>query len=74
MKGFEDVAIARFNYGALDQAGQAARIRLNSTAVGVREVDDFVQIDYVQQGKPLRITADHCVLACYNNLIPSAMP
>jgi len=74
MKGFEDVAIARFNYGALDQADQPTRIRLNSTAVGVREVDDYVQIDYVQQGKPLRITANHCVLACYNNLIPALCP
>ena len=74
MKGFEDVAIARFNYGALDQADQSTRIRLNSTAVGVREVDDYVQIDYVQQGKPLRITANHCVLACYNNLIPALCP
>ena len=74
MKGFEDVAIARFNYGALDQADQSTRIRLNSTVVGVREVDDYVQIDYVQQGKPLRITANHCVLACYNNLIPALCP
>ena len=74
MKGFEDVAIVRFNYGALDQADQSTRIRLNSTAVGVREVDDYVQIDYVQQGKPLRITANHCVLACYNNLIPALCP
>ena len=74
MTGFEDVAIARFNYGALDQADQSTRIRLNSTAVGVREVDDYVQIDYVQQGKPLRITANHCVLACYNNLIPALCP
>ena len=74
MKGFEDVAITRFNYGALDQADQSTRIRLNSTVVGVREVDDYVQIDYVQQGKPLRITANHCVLACYNNLIPALCP
>jgi len=74
MKGLEDVAIARFNYGALDQADQSTRIRLNSTVVGVREVDDYVQIDYVQQGKPLRITANHCVLACYNNLIPALCP
>ena len=74
MTGFEDVAIARFNYGALDQADQSTRIRLNSTVVGVREVDDYVQIDYVQQGKPLRITANHCVLACYNNLIPALCP
>ncbi len=74
MKGFEDVAIARFNYGALDQADQSVRVRLNSTAVGVKEVDNYVQIDYVQQGQPLRITANHCVLACYNNLIPDLCP
>ncbi|HIG44687.1 MAG TPA: NAD(P)/FAD-dependent oxidoreductase [Gammaproteobacteria bacterium] len=74
MKGFEDVAVARFDYGALDQEDQPVRIRLNSTAVGVKEVGDQVQVDYVQHGKPLRITARHCVLACYNNLIPHLCP
>jgi spermidine dehydrogenase len=74
MKGFEDVAIARFDYSALDLADQPVRVRLNSTAVGVKEVADYVQVDYVQQGKPLRITASHCVLACYNNLIPDLCP
>ncbi len=74
MKGFEDVAIARFDYSSLDLADQPVRVRLNSTAVGVKEVGDYVQVDYVQQGKPLSITASHCVLACYNNLIPDLCP
>jgi len=79
MKGVEDVAIARFNYGALDphqdQGNVPNRIRLNSTVVGVREVETKrVQVDYVQQGKALSVTADHCVLACYNSLIPHLCP
>jgi spermidine dehydrogenase len=78
MRGVEDVAVAQFNYGALDpkdQENQATRLRLNSTVVGVREVDSkHVEVDHVQQGNPLRITADHCVLACYNALIPHLCP
>ncbi|MCZ6712093.1 MAG: NAD(P)/FAD-dependent oxidoreductase [Gammaproteobacteria bacterium] len=75
MKGAEDVAAARFDYGALDRENHPTRLRLNSTVVGAREVDGKrVQVDYVQQGKPLRITADHCVMACYNNLIPHLSP
>ena len=74
MKGIEDVAIARFDYGALDVEGQLTRLRLNSTVVGVRQVGEQVEVDYVQQSKPLRVTANHCVLACYNNLIPHLCP
>lgn len=75
MKGFEDVAITRFDYGALDRDKQATRLRLNSTVVGVREVEDKqVEVEYVQQGIPLRITASHCVLACDNAIIPHLCP
>lgn len=75
MKGPQDVAIARFNYSALDQETQATRLRLNSTVVGVREVDGAgVQVDYLQKGEAQSITADHCVLACYNGLIPHLCP
>jgi spermidine dehydrogenase len=75
MKGPEDVAIARFDYSALDRVNQDTRVRLNSTVVGVREVDrKRVEVDYVQEGNAWRITADHCVLACYNNLIPHLCP
>ncbi len=75
MKGAEDIATARFNYGALDREMQRTRLRLNSTVVGVREVENKrVQVDYVQQGEALRVSADHCVLACYNGLIPHLCP
>lgn len=75
LKGTADVVTARFDYRALDQADQSTRIRLNSTAVGVREVDgDKVQVDYVKTGTAVRVTADHCILACYNGIIPHLCP
>jgi len=75
MKGPEDVAVARFDYSALDRDNQGTRLRLNSTVVGVREVDgEHLEVDYVQHGKALRVTAEHSVLACYNNLIPHLCP
>ncbi len=74
-KGFADIASARFNYATLDQAGHAVRLRLNSTAVGVKEnADNRVVVDYVQDGNPLRVTCDHYVLACYNAAIPYLCP
>jgi spermidine dehydrogenase len=73
--GFEDIAVSRFDYGALDRDDQTTRMRLNSTVVGVRETEGGrVELDYVQQGKPLRVTGSHCVLACYNGLIPHLCP
>ena len=75
MQGPQDVAISKFDYKALDKKNQATRLRLNSTVVGVREIDSaLVQVDYVQEEKALRVTADHCVLACYNSLIPHLCP
>ncbi|KAA1192654.1 NAD(P)-binding protein [Pseudohalioglobus sediminis] len=75
MKGVEDVAVARFNYAALDAEEQTIRLRLNSTVVGVRETDDEqVWVDYVQKGKPVRVSAKSCILACYNGLIPHLCP
>ncbi|MDA0338671.1 MAG: NAD(P)/FAD-dependent oxidoreductase [Proteobacteria bacterium] len=75
MQGPEDVAIARFNYDALDRGNQPVRLRLNSTVVGAREIDgERVEVDYVQKGQALRVTADHCVMACYNALIPHLCP
>ena len=75
MKGFEDVAVTRFDYGALDRADANIRMRLSSTVVGVRENrNQKVEVDYVQHGRSLRVSADHCILACYNNLIPHLCP
>jgi spermidine dehydrogenase len=66
----EDIVLARFDYGQLDRAGHPVRIRLNSTAVDVRNVDRGVEIAYVTDGKVARIAAADCVLACYHAMIP----
>ena len=74
-QGFADIAVSRFDYGALDRNDQSTRIRLNSTVVGVREKGKGrVEVDYVKKGEPFRVTADHAVLACYNGLIPHLCP
>ncbi len=75
MRGFEDVAIANFNYDALDLAENPTRLRLNSTVVGVKETAfNNVKVDYVQRGKAFSLSADHCILACYNGIIPHLCP
>jgi len=76
---YEDIVGAKFNYARLDEASSPVRLRLNSTVVGVRHNGDpqhakTVSIDYVQAGKALRVHAKHCVLACYNSIIPSLCP
>ena len=70
-----NIVAARFNYQALDKESNNTRLRLNSTAVGVREHQaGIVEIDFVEQGTPKRVVADHCILACYNGLIPHLCP
>jgi spermidine dehydrogenase len=73
--GFEDIATSRFIYEALDRDDNTTRLRLNSTVVGVREIaDNKVEVDYVQDGNAQRLTGKHCILACYNGLIPHLCP
>jgi len=75
----EDVLEADFDYSKLDQPESPVRMRLNSTAVSVRHDGDpktakRVGIDYVQGGSAYRVHARHCVLACFNAIIPSLCP
>jgi spermidine dehydrogenase len=83
----EDVVTARADYGKLDVAGAAVRMRLNSTVVNVRheevqevkegkEVKDRsgVAVSYVRGGKVQTVTGKNCVLACYNAMIPYICP
>ena len=73
--GPANIVGARFNYDALDDAGNTTRLRLNSTAVGIREDQaGTVEVDYVEHGSAKRVMADHCILACYNGLIPHLCP
>jgi len=70
----DDIATARFDYGKLDTDDSPVRMRLNSTAVRVKQEGEEVSIGYVKDGKPLQVRAKHCILACYNGIIPHLCP
>lgn len=70
----EDVVTARFDYSKLDQAESPVRLRLNSTAVEVSNIDDGVSVSYVQDGQAYTLRGKHCILACYNGIIPHLCP
>lgn len=75
----EELVLARFDYGKLDEPESAVRIRLSSTVVNVRhegdpESADQVHVDYVHRYKPYRVRARHVVMACYNMMVPHIVP
>jgi spermidine dehydrogenase len=70
----DDVAAARFDYSKLDTHDSPVRMRLNSTAVRVKQDGDEVSIGYVKDGRALQVNAKHCILACYNGIIPHLCP
>ena len=71
-----DVVTARADYSKLDRASGPVRIRLNSTALHVRNIPsgNEVEIVYSRSGKLYRARAGHCVLACWNMMIPYLCP
>ena len=75
----DDIVTATADYGRLDQAGSPVRLRLNSTVVrvahdGPAQTADNVNIAYERDGKLQTVRAKHCVLACYNTMIPYICP
>ncbi|MYH13745.1 MAG: NAD(P)-binding protein [Gammaproteobacteria bacterium] len=70
----EDVVNARFDYSRLDRPESSTCLRLNSTAVKAVNVDDGVEVSYVEGGKAYTVRAEHCILACYNRIIPHLCP
>jgi spermidine dehydrogenase len=70
----DDIVLAPFDYGKLDVEGEAVRIRLDSTCVNVRNVNDGVELAYMRAGQPHRVAAGHAVLACFHMVIPYIMP
>jgi spermidine dehydrogenase len=70
----DNIALARFDYAALDRSDAAVRLRLNSTVVNVDDRDDKVAVSYYQNGEVLRLRAKHCVMACYHSVIPHICP
>ena len=75
----EDIVTATCDYSTLDRPGSAVRIRLESTVARVQHrgdprTADGVVVDYVRGGKLERVHARHCVLACFNTMIPYIAP
>jgi spermidine dehydrogenase len=69
-----DIVTARCDYGRLDRAESAVRIRLNSTAVRAVNVGDEVAVTYIRDGKTYNVRARNCVLAGYNAMVPYLCP
>jgi spermidine dehydrogenase len=75
----EDVVTSRVSYALLDESESAVRIRLNSTVVQAKHVGDpqnakQVEVTYIRGGKAHKVQGAHCVLACYNMVIPYLCP
>ena len=72
----EDLVATRVDYGILDLRCNRTRIRLNSTAVDVRNVENAnaVDVTYVRDGKAHRVRGRHSILACYNHTVPHICP
>ncbi len=66
----DDIVLAAFDYAKLDQPKAPVRVRLNSTAVSVRNVGDGVHIGYSRGGQLAQVRGKRCILACYNMMIP----
>lgn len=70
-----DIVTADLRYEQLDRADAPVRLRLSSTALHAENRDDgSVGITYAQDGKIYRVSGSHCVLACYNRIIPHLCP
>jgi spermidine dehydrogenase len=81
----EDIVTAKFDYSKLDDASSPVRLRLNSTAVRARNISRAnarattnssgeVEVTYVRAGHAHSVRAAHCVLACWNGVIPYLCP
>lgn len=75
----EDVVTAQVDYSQLDRDGAPVRVRLNSTVVRAQNVGDpaassGVEIMYASGGQLFGVRAGHCVLACWNMVIPYLCP
>jgi spermidine dehydrogenase len=79
-KTMVDAELGRMNYDLLDNPRERVRLRLSSMVVRVKHTTDDpdaateVDVAYVRGGKPYRVRAKSCVLACYNQLVPYLVP
>ena len=74
----EDVVTAKADYSKLDTDGNAVRIRLRATAVNAKPAagagSGSASVAYLCDGKLRKAKTRHCVLACYNAMVPYLVP
>ena len=75
----EDVVTAKADYSKLDRDGQNIRIRLQATAVHVKQTassgaEEPVTVFYAKDAMLLSVRAKHCVMACYSVMVPYLCP
>jgi spermidine dehydrogenase len=72
----QDVVTAKVDYGSPDAPGAAVAIRLRATAVAARNLPDgsAVVVGYAREGRVHSVRAEHCVLACWNAVVPHLCP
>ena len=75
----EDVVTGKADYSKLDTAENEVRIRLGSTAGNAKQnlaegAASEVSVAYARDGKVRRAKARHCILACYNAMVPYLCP
>jgi spermidine dehydrogenase len=74
----EDIVTERIDYGRLDRPDDTTRIRLGSLAVSVSSsgpaASAAVEVVYSRMERLFTTRAKHCVLACWNMMIPYLCP
>ncbi|MEM7359367.1 MAG: FAD/NAD(P)-binding protein [Pseudomonadota bacterium] len=75
----DDILHAKLDYSQLDRKDWPVRLRLSSAVVNVAHEGPYrsaktVRVSYVNNGKTRAVRAKHCVMACYNAMIPSICP
>ncbi|MEO7962471.1 MAG: FAD-dependent oxidoreductase [Gemmatimonadaceae bacterium] len=69
-----DVVGAHVAYDRLDSPDNKIRIRLSATAVNARNVRGGVDVTYLNGNSAIRVQANHCIMACWNGIIPHVVP
>ncbi len=73
-RAIEDIVTSRFDYGKLDEAANRVRIRLQATAVAVRNETagngGGVSVGYVKDGALVRVRGSKVVVATFAAVVP----
>ncbi|MBV9620652.1 MAG: FAD-dependent oxidoreductase [Gammaproteobacteria bacterium] len=66
----EDILTAPFDYGQLDRATAAVRLRLRATVVALGNSPSGVDVLYSREGELKKVHAEHVVYAGYSAMLP----